>query len=117
MIALSSRFPAAGEQLGDLFGEASPEVDVLVGPALRVAFTAAHPGVLVVEAQLLGLVQGGFLDEQTLAFIALASLAPPDHDRGQAAGLLGSPGQGRITSRHEDEMVHVGTRHAQRARR
>ncbi len=47
--------------------------DVLDGTALAVPFTAEHPGVLVGETLLFGLLERGFLDEDALTLVSLAA--------------------------------------------
>jgi len=105
---------AARVQPCDLLGEALPQFDILAGASLPVAFAAAHPDILVVQALLLGRIQRGFLDQQPLPLVPLARPAPPDHHGRQPAALLGPPGERRVPGRKEHQVVHVGAGQAQR---
>ena len=84
---------AAREQPGDLRNETGLQFQILASPSLGVPFPASHPGVGVGEALLFGLLERWFLHQEALPLVPLARPAPPDHHRGQGAGLLRPAGQ------------------------
>ena len=105
---------AAGKQPGDLSDETGLQFQVLAGPALGVPFPAPHPGVLVGETLLLCVLERWFFHQQALPLVPLARPAPPDHHRGQGAGLLRPTGERGVAGRQEYQVIHVGAGQAER---
>lgn len=105
----------AGKQPRDFPCHAGLQLNVLADAVLAVAFTTAHPGVLVGEALLFGLLQRGFPDQDALPLVPLTAAAPPHHHGRKHAGLLGPAGQRGVTRAEEHQVIQVSAGHAERS--
>jgi len=93
-----------------------------VSAQIAILFDAAHllplasdcPWASVLNAFVLGFLEGGFFDQDALAFIVAPSPAELDDHRGKRAVLLGASCERSITTGQIDEVIEIGAREAQR---
>jgi hypothetical protein len=71
---------AVGKELAHPSGKALDVLLVECGAEICCAFAATGAGIGIGKTLGLCLGQGGFLDEDSLALVALASAAPPEHN-------------------------------------
>jgi hypothetical protein len=103
----------AGEEFLDGSLHAHGEITVLIGAAHLLALAPGCSLAGVVEAFLFGLLECGFLHQDSLALVVAPSPAEAyDHSR-KGTVLRGSSRKGGVASGQVDEMIKIGAPEAQ----
>jgi hypothetical protein len=98
-----------------LLREPGHERLVYLGALLRFAVGPPLARIGVGQALGLGALQRRFLDEQALAFIALARPAPFEDDGAERGVLARAAREGGVARREERQVVEIRAREAERA--
>ena len=104
-----------GKQPRDLPSHLNREMAIILGAPLRIAFTTQSPPFAVRQAFRFGLFERRFRNQNALAFVSLVRAAETDDYRGEWALHPRSAAQCRIPARKIDQLIKIGTSHAESA--